>query len=84
MYDERYKQLDFDAYNGIGSKKLRDEVGNLIESGRVNANDTVHVDKAAADGEWDSVFVGSIRSLLSDGTYSKRCVRWFAARGIKA
>lgn len=77
----RLYQLTKDAAK-IKSKNVRYNVENLIESGRINADDTIFVDKAAKVGEWESLFVGSIESLLcDDANVSAR--RWFSTRGIR-
>lgn len=78
-----FKQLNA-ASRTIRSAGLQNEVDNLIDSGRINADDTVYAEKAAPESDWECVFVGTIASLLSSGEYSKACLRWFAKRGVSA
>lgn len=72
------------AADCIRSRNLRVDVQGLVDSGRVNADDTVYAEKAAPEAEWQALFIGSIRGLLSDGTHSRHCVAWFARHGIVA
>lgn len=82
MITERYKVLSADAAR-LKTKALRDTAENLIESGRVNADETVHVEKAATEEQWDTIFEGSIGSLLSTGEYGRPALNWFNKRSIR-
>lgn len=62
----------------------RETINSLIDSGRINANDTVFLEKAAPVEEWETIFKGSIGTLLASGSYNHRVVAWFAKRGIAA
>lgn len=65
---------------------LADRVSAVLDSARVNADDTVYLEKAAPEADYNVIAIESIRSLLSDREYSndKRLVTWFAQRGIQA
>lgn len=77
--NNEYKALN-EAAEKIRSKALRIAVLDLIESGRVNADDTVRDGDAAPD-DWGWLFVGSIRTQLAF-CENARTRAWFAARGI--
>lgn len=82
MYEE-YRRMMTDLPK-IVSRDTHYAVGVLICGGYTNANDTVFIEKAAKESDWDVIFTGSIASLLSTGEHSKRVINWFASRGIKA
>lgn len=60
------KPLD-EAAEKIEDRELRYAIQDVIDDARINANDTIDVEKAAKGNEWDSIFRGSIETLLSDG-----------------
>jgi len=66
-----------------GNHALYGEVDYLIEQGRENADTTINVEKEKPASEWESLFRGTIESLLACGNYSDDVYAWFAAHGIK-
>jgi hypothetical protein len=54
-----------------------------IDAARVNADDTVYLEKAAPESDWDGIFEGSLMGLLSDRDVNPDTLRWFAAQGIR-
>jgi hypothetical protein len=58
-----------------------EEVDALIDSARVNADDTVYVEHAAPESAWDAIFAGSLASLLAYGT-SAAAKDFFRANGV--
>lgn len=55
----------------------------LIESGRINADDTIEEGNATAE-DFDSLVAGSISSLLCFGEYDSTVINFFADKGIRA
>ena len=79
MDEYAYNALN-DAAEKIRSKALRLAVLDVIESGRVNADDTVRDGDASPDDRgW--LFLGSIQTQLAF-CENARARAWFAARGI--
>lgn len=64
------------------NRVLWDRIDDIIDSGRVNADDTIYRDKSLPESEWNAVAEGSICTLLCDETNAE--VRnWFIAQGIR-
>ena len=59
-----------------------DGVNDLIESGHLNADETIYVEKAATPGEWADLFVGSLQCLLTGGEATPAVVAWFKKNGV--
>lgn len=77
--NNEYKALN-EAAEKIRSKALRIAVLDVVETARVNADDTVRDGDATPDDRgW--LFVGSIQTQLAFGENS-RVRAWFATRGI--
>lgn len=76
-------QAAWDAELGAPEHRaLRTEISDIIESGRVNADDTVHVERAAPVSEWESIFIGTVQGALSYSGNSARCIAWFKSHGV--
>ncbi len=79
-HDRRY-----DAFNAMASKiKSRDNrraVDAIIDSARINANDTVR-DEHLPLTEWDRMFTATIGGILADGGHNHQVVKFFTTRGI--
>lgn len=73
-----------EAVRKIRSKANREQCDNLIDSARTNANDTLIENKGMADDEWDSVFRGTLVSLLSDGVTDRHVIAFFAKFGVRS
>jgi hypothetical protein len=88
---KRHEVLDTLA-GKIRSKTTRDAVQDIIESGRVNAWDTIADNRNRLDEEvsyydslqayWDSMFKGTIVGRLSEHGVPVRILNWFAKYGI--
>lgn len=61
----------------IDDPKLKDRLDDIIDSARVNADDTVDVEKEAKPNEWDSIFKGTVESILSSGETNHRVHEFF-------
>ena len=72
-------QLPVDFRHG----SVEDRVDDLFDKARINADDTVFVEKARPIAEWDAVAMASVVDLLSFST-DAAVNRWFAERGIRA
>ena len=69
-----------EAAEKIRSKALRIAVLDVVETARVNADDTVRDGDASPD-DWGWLFLGSIQTQLAF-CESARVRAWFATRGI--
>ena len=65
----------------ITSQKNRYSVDYIIDSARINADDTIP-DGDAPESEWSRLFTGTIGSQLSTGEYNSNVVSFFTKRGI--
>lgn len=65
--------------------KLAREIDYVIDTGRVNADDTYPTVRFGRDAEWHEIAIESICCTLSERTYpsKKRVLAWFARRGVK-
>ena len=79
-HDRRYA-----AFNAMASKiKSRDNrlaVDAIIDSARINANDTVR-DEHLPESAWDGMFTATLASILSEGGHNRHVVGFFTTRGI--
>ena len=73
----------FDASKKIKSPSKQIDILNLIESGRVNADETIYGERAAPEGEWEVLFKGTISSLLACEAHDAVVVNFFARNNIK-
>jgi len=58
------------------------EVVQILGSAEDNANDTVSVERAATESEWDRVALSSIACLFDSST-KPATLRWFERRGYR-
>ncbi len=74
------------AADGVKPRGFRDTVRDIICCAYDNANETVYVEHAAPEEEWDRIFKGSIIDKLSndDPDYLEPVHAWFATFGVKA
>lgn len=72
------KKLDMRKHDGLGHR-----VDEVLDSARVNADDTVYLEKEADASEWDSIAVGTLSSILADSK-DKAVIRWFERQGVRA
>lgn len=79
-HDRRYDALNADAAK-IKSRDNRMAVDAIIDSARINANDTVR-DERLPLSDWDYMFTATIGSQLSSGQYNRHVVAFFTTRGI--
>lgn len=78
--DKRYTALLADC-SKIKSRDNRRAVDEILDSARINANDTVR-DEHLPESEWDRRFVGTLEGILADGGHTHHVVAFFTARGI--
>ncbi len=64
------------------SSRLGKEVSYLVNCGEVNASDTIHVEKAAPEGDFFTLAISSIQSMLCFSDDREVC-DWFAAQGLE-
>jgi hypothetical protein len=60
---------------------LADRLDAVLDSARVNADDTCHVEKAQPVATYDAVALASLESILSYEKDSEVC-DWFEAQGV--
>lgn len=77
-FDDLMKQAE-SAEHGT-----RSDVFNLLMSAADNAGLTVNIEKNAPVSEWNSIFIGSLESLLCTGEQSPAVVAWFKSHNISA
>ena len=65
----------------ITSRENQSLVDYIIDSARINADDTI-IEGNAPESEWDRLFIGTIGSQLSTGEYNHHVVKFFTKRGI--
>jgi hypothetical protein len=75
-----YKLLD--DCKKINNQENRYAVDYIIDSARINADDTI-IEGNATESDWDRLFVGTIGSQLSTGEYNHHVVKFFTNRGIE-
>ena len=79
-HDRRYTGL-LTACDKIKSRDNRNAVDNIIDSARINANDTIR-DERLPLSDWDNMFTSTLASILSDGGHNRHVVAFFTTRGI--
>jgi hypothetical protein len=79
-HDHRYTAL-LAACDKIKSRDNRLAVDNIIDSARINANDTIR-DERLPLSDWDSMFTSTLASILSDGGHNRHVVAFFTTCGI--
>lgn len=79
-HDRRYDALNADA-SKIKSRDNRNAVDAIIDSARINANDTVR-DEHLPLSDWDNMFTNTLASILSDAGHNRHVVAFFTTRGI--
>jgi hypothetical protein len=65
----------------ITSRENQSLVDYIIDSARINADDTI-IEGNASESEWDRLFIGTIGSQLSTGEYNHHVVKFFTKRNI--
>lgn len=80
-HDRRYNSLNADAAK-IKSLDNRHAVDAIIDSARINANDTIR-DEHMPLSAWDGMFTNTLASILSDGGHNRHVVAFFTSREIK-
>jgi hypothetical protein len=66
----------------ITSQKNRYLVDYVIDSARINADDTI-LEGNATESDWERLFIGTIGSQLSTGEYNRHVVGFFIKRGVE-
>lgn len=64
----------------IEDYETRRAVDFIINSGEVNANDTIS--EGAAPEAWNAIAIGTIEFQLASGEYPAQVIRFFTSRGI--
>ena len=76
-----YDRLWADA-GALEDRATRYAVETVIDDARVNADDTVYTERAAPEGDWDSLFRGTIALDLSSNPYPQAVTEFFVSRGL--
>lgn len=68
----------------LGTRRatLGARIDDILDNARINADDTVYVEKAAPVADWDRIALASLQSLLSYCGDSK-AVAWFRRNGVE-
>ena len=74
-----YTSLCKDAEK-IKSRKLYNAVDHILDSARINADDTVYLEKN--DGDWHEMALNTVESSLAYCN-DKAVVAWFVRRGVR-
>lgn len=77
---EQQYQSSVGRLNKLAEKADRshqDVILDIIESGRINANDTVLLEEAAPVEDWTTLFIGTIQALLDCNDYHETVKQWF-------
>jgi len=72
-----------DACDAIVSFSERNEIDNVIDSARINADDSL-VENAITQDGYDNCFVESLIMHLSSRDATPKVVAWFAQHGVVA
>ena len=70
-------------FTWVRSGSFADRISYIVDSGRVNADDTVYTEKAAPASDYDRIALETVIGTLAYET-DKRVINWFAKRGIRA
>ena len=71
------------ALDTVDDPKLKDRLDEIIDSARINADDTVDIERAAKPNEWDAIFKGTVESILSSGETNRRVHEFFKTHSTK-
>jgi hypothetical protein len=63
--------------------KLGGEVDYILDSARVNADDTCYVEKSAPAADYDRIAVDTLRDILSASETNKTAAAWFKRVGFQ-
>jgi hypothetical protein len=65
----------------ISRGSLGDRIDEMVDSARVNADDTVYLEKAAAESDYDMVAISTLELILSDSN-DEEAKTWFKSIGF--
>ena len=65
----------------VRGDNLGGRIDHLLDSARINADDTVHIEKAEPAAEWERIALDSLGSLLSHSQDAK-AQAWFRRAGF--
>ena len=65
-----------------GYEGLANRVGYLVDAARVNADDTVYLEKTVDEDQFDKIAVASLEGLLCSCTDEEVCA-WFRKQGFR-
>lgn len=77
LQDKVYKKMTSGALLG----SVIDRVDGLLDRARINADDTVYLEKACPAEEWERIAMGTLQDILS---YSEdgQAKYWFKRQGV--
>jgi len=79
---KRSAELDNNPKHNSYPNGLSHRVGYLIDSARINADDTIYTDKAAPEAQHGKIAVSSLEMLLCSCTDEEVCA-WFRKQGFR-
>ena len=62
---------------------LATRLDDVLDRARINADDTVYVEKAAVAAEWDRIALDTVSDILSQSGTDGDIVEWFLAQGVR-
>lgn len=78
---------------GLETQGLLGLVGDILDRARINADDTVYVEKSAEPDQWDQIAMGTLEMILTysdadllngyENVSADEARDWFASRGVK-
>lgn len=71
-----------DAMGDIIIGTLADKLDDVLDRARINADDTVYVEKAQSVAQWNKIAYASIQDILSRSDTDEQAVRWFEKNGV--
>ena len=74
------------AADGIKPRSILETVRDIVCGAYDNANETVYVEHAVPEEDWDAIFKGTMVDYLSNNEpdYTEVVHAWFANFGVKA
>lgn len=67
----------------IGWETLGSRLDHMLDRARINADDTVYLEKQAPEEEWSRIALDSLRGECCTKEAEADCVAWLEAHGLK-
>lgn len=69
--------------DGLRPGSLIDRCDDIMDRARINADDTVYVEKSAPADQWSDIATATLEGILSSRDAADDERAWFTARGIR-